>query len=493
MKSLFKLSILAISLTLSGVTFAQQPNNVETESLVIDEAEALAMDARIYAENYGVSFDEALSRLTVMLYGQSDADTTTQSEGSDLAGVYFDNGSDFGLVIKTKKPKKDKTVIFSPKTKENYGRLNSAAKKERNRLRKALRKGLLIDETQIAKAEEMLSKPQKMKIKFHKSEVTLEELNQALDTLTEQASNIEGFNFAFVDEKAGAINIVLDREVHQNVRSKLKNIVKVPITIEINQGGMRPVASMRGGSKLYNNANVTQSSSRECMSAFGAIHNATKQTGLVTAAHCQKVTHIIADDGKVYPITLGAVLDNRDTGANEADLRFIYNANNNPLGVGEFYYDHTNKVRKVTGTRSRTSTNINTSTRVGSFVCHLGQETAGGANSVQSCGEVVSIKGRITKDPKNPDGKLLYLNDGALVVVRNTQSGAGTIRKSGDGTLKCYTGDSGGAVFAGTVAFGVVSACSWANGKTDDGPASYMTYTSTDYFSKIGVSIIGSK
>lgn len=488
MKSVFKSSVLAMSLTLSSIAFAQQPN-AETESLVIDEAEALAMDAKIYAENYGVSFDEALSRLTVMLYGQSDADTTTQSEGSDLAGVYFDNGSDFGLVIKTKNPKKDKTVIFSPKTKENYGRLNSAAKKERNRLRKALRKGLLIDETQITKAEEMLSKPQKMKIKFHKSEVTLEELNQALDILTEQASNIEGFNFAFVDEKAGAINIVLDREVHQNVRSKLKNIVKVPVTIEVNQGGMQPVANMRGGSKLYNNANVTQSSGRVCMSAFGAIDNTTKQAGLVTAGHCNSVTHIIADDNKVYPLTSGKSIDNTYS-ANDLDLRFVYNTNKNPLGVGEFYFDGTSNVRKVTKTQSRTSTRANNGTKTGLFLCHLGQEKFGSSNSIQSCGEVVSISGALKKDATGKSR--IETSGGSFVVLRNTQSGVGTTRTSGTGTLKCYQGDSGGPVFAGTVAFGVVSACSWEDKKNSD-KASYLMYTSTDYFDKIGVSIIVAK
>ncbi len=485
MKNLFKPSILTMSLMLVNIAFAQQPN-AETENLVIDEAEALAMDAKIYAENYGVGFDEALSRLTIMLYGQSDVDATAQSEGSDLAGKYFDNGSDFGLVIKTKNPKKDQTVTFSPKTKENYGRLNSAAKKERNRLRQALRKGLLVDETQIAKAEEVLSKPQKMKIKFHKSELTLEELNQALNTLTEKASDIEGFNFAFVDEKTGAINIVLDREVHQSSLSKLKNIVKVPVTIEVNRGGMQPVANMRGGSKLYTDANATEASGRYCMSAFGAIDNSTKHAGLVTAGHCAKTMHVIADDGKTYPLTSGKSIDNT-FGANDADLRFVYNANKNPIGVGEFYYDGTSKVRKVTDTRYRTSTTINKGTTVGSFVCHLGQETYGSINSVQSCGEVVSISGSLKK---NTTTGTAYIDTagGSFVVLRNTQSGAGTTRTSGTGTLRCYQGDSGGPVFAGTVAFGVVSACSWAGGANSN-TANYLMYTSTDYFSKIGVSI----
>ncbi len=74
-------------------------------------------------------------------------------------------------------------------------------------------------------------------------------------------------------------------------------------------------------------------------------------------------------------------------------------------------------------------------------------------------------------------------------MVRNTQSGAGTVQSTGTGTLRCFQGDSGGPVFAGTIAFGVLSSCGWAVALNTD-PARYMLYTSTDFFATLGVDII---
>lgn len=73
--------------------------------------------------------------------------------------------------------------------------------------------------------------------------------------------------------------------------------------------------------------------------------------------------------------------------------------------------------------------------------------------------------------------------------MRNTQSGAGTVRTSGAGTLLCFSGDSGGPWFAGTNAFGVMSACAWQNGITN-GTVAYSMYTSVDAFPSIGVTIL---
>lgn len=73
--------------------------------------------------------------------------------------------------------------------------------------------------------------------------------------------------------------------------------------------------------------------------------------------------------------------------------------------------------------------------------------------------------------------------------MRNTQSGAGTATTVGNGTLRCFSGDSGGPLFAGTIAFGVLSGCSWVDGDINK-PVTYATYTSVDYFNKLGVSII---
>jgi hypothetical protein len=156
-----------------------------------------------------------------------------------------------------------------------------------------------------------------------------------------------------------------------------------------------------------------------------------------------------------------------------------------PTAVPEFYYDGSGLVRSVTGTRSRASTTVGNGTpttvgtKPGSFVCHLGQKTLNSTTLVQSCGEVVST----TATQFNNAGI-----QGSFVLVRNTQSGAGTVRTTGPGTLLCFQGDSGGPWFAGTIAYGVQSSCSWKDG-INLGPVLWSTYTSVDAFPSIGVTI----
>lgn len=494
MRTAFFVSSSALIFGLGTPVAAQEI--VTGEPQVVDEAEALAMDAKIYAESYGVPFDEALNRMTTMIYGGQGVASATNAEGSDLGGKYFDNGADFGLVVRSKAPKSERSVSFTPQTKENYGRLNAAAKRERNEARKAFRQKLALNDAQISKAEDALSKSHQLKVKFQKADVTVEEMNKAVQALRQEGGTIEGFNVAFANERDGVVNVILDREVPESSKAKIRNIAKIPVIFEVLAGGMQPVANIRGGSKLYTSSTSTGSSARYCMSAFGARHNTAKTssgaaiTGLVTAAHCTSVSNIIADDGTNYSVTLGAQMDDRG-GTNKADLRFIYNANNNPVGVGQFYFDGTTSVRNVTGTRTRSGTNIGggtpdtvSGTTTGSFVCHLGQTGSGSSNSIQSCGEVISINAS-----QSSTGTGATQSGGYFVMLRNTQSGAGTVRSSGTGTLRCYQGDSGGPFFAGTVAFGVLSSCGWSGAVNSD-TARYAMYKSTDYFTDLGVTII---
>ena len=482
MKRKFSLLIATIAtLTLSNVALAEDNNN---QSLVIDEAEALAMDAQMYAQSYGVSYDEALERLTIMLYGEDAIEYVANSEVASLAGKYYDNGADFGLVIKTKTPKANKTITFTPKTKENYGLLNSQAKHERNEARKALHNQLKLNEQQLAKAEEKLSKPKKVNIKFQKADLTLEQLRKALNAFSEKAKNVDGYNFAFIDQKEGLINIVLSKEISDSNKKELESYTDVPVKFEVVKGGMHPVASMRGGSLLYNSSSATKDTSRLCMTAFGAKHP-TYGTGMVTAAHCPSTMYILADDGRNYALQTSTVSRSQGTTNDEADLRFIKGS---PIGVGQFYYNDTTSVRNVTGTRTRLSTNINKGTTPGTYVCHLGQLYAGSTSNIQSCGEVISLDTSFSVDANN-NVTGFSSTGGSFVLMRNTQSGAGTTRTVGNGTLRCFPGDSGGPIFAGTIAFGVLSSCSWLDDDKNK-PVTYAIYTSVDYFNKLGVSII---
>ena len=476
--------MLTLALSFSSLSTAQ--DIVPAEPLVIDEAEALAMDAKQYSESYGVPFDESLRRLTIMLYGSPEIAATANTEGQDLAGTYFDNSSDFGLVVNSKSPKESRLLNVVPKTKVNYGQLNSAAKRLRNEARKALRVKLSLNNSQITKAEDALSKPHQLKVKFQKSEVTLDELKGGLIALSNNGSEIEGFNTAFVNERNSTINIILDREIPVAAQNKLRTISKVPVSFEVIPNGMQLVANMKGGANLYPFANSDSTSPRECMSAFGAKHNTAKTasgvpvTGLITAAHCPSNLFVLGSDLKNYPLSIGSQkLDNL-----KYDLRFAYNTNDNPIGVGEFYYDGSFSVRKVTGTHSRLDTRIAEGTTTGAFVCHVGQTYAGSPTNIQSCGEVISLNGYMRSNDNALQG-----SGGYHVVMRNTQSGGGTTHTSGTGTLRYYPGDSGGPVFAGTIAFGVMTSCTWANGKPTT-PTTYAMYTSTDYLKDIGVSII---
>lgn len=479
-----KILTLGALLTLSLSSFAN--DNVPNESIVIDEAEALAIDAQKYSDAYGIPFDESLKRLTIMLYGNTEIENTSKNEGQDLAGVYFDNGADFSLVVKSKNPKTvgSKILNITPKTKISYGQLNAIAKKSRNDARKILRSKLPINDSQITQAEEILSKTQQIKINFHKSELTLDELNANLTKIIDNAKTIDGFNSAFVNQRNSTINIILEHEISVDLKNKLQKFSQAPVTFEVINNGMQLVANMKGGANLYDTPNASSVSQRKCMSAFGAKHNTAKTstglpvTGLITADHCASNLYVLGDDLKNYPLTTGpAIQDNLN-----ADLRFVYNNNNNPIGVGEFYYDNTFNVRKVTGTRSRADTRIAKGTTTGAFVCHVGQTNLNSPTNIQSCGEVISLNGYM-------QGTALQGSGGNHVVIRNTQSGAGTINTSGLGTLRCYPGDSGGPVFAGTIAFGVMTACTWVNGNPSQ-PTTYAMYTSIDYLKDLGVSII---
>jgi hypothetical protein len=216
------------------------------------------------------------------------------------------------------------------------------------------------------------------------------------------------------------------------------------------------------------------------MTAFAAKHNTTGKTGLVTAGHCVGTSLWLNDGGTANLMTQGTPM-NSDTAG---DLMFL---SGTPSAVAEFYYDGTNSVRSVTGTRSRANTTAGNGTlttagtTTGTFVCHLGQQTPGSSNVVQSCGEVVS-----TKATKGIGASFI---GGSYVLVRNTQSGAGTLRATGTGTLLCFKGDSGGPWFSNTIAFGVLSVCSWKN-NVENGTAEYSMYTSVDAFPSIGVTIL---
>jgi hypothetical protein len=467
---------------------------------VLDDAEALAVDAKLYAAEYGVTFDEAVERLTIMIYGTGAVSEAAAAEGTDLAGRYFDNNAaEFGLVVATRKAQAaPKNLSFTPRTKVNYGRLTAEARRARNAERQEGRRIARLSDSEVAKAEDSLSRPASVKVRYKVGRAhSLLDLSEAVQTLSGKAESIPGFQIAFVDEIASNVRILTKAQLSDAQQREVRQLVKVPVEFEFTPTGLVQVANMRGGSKMYFGSTDTSASSRACMTSFGARHDTIKtstgaaMTGMVTAAHCTAATNIIADDGRNYPLTQGARDDTRGT-YNETDLMFVHGTNNNPVGLGTFYYDGTTNLRSVAGTQSRGGTAVGSGTwnqvngtATGSYICHLGQDAYQSTTNMQSCGEVISVNAA-----QNSTGTSVTQTGGSFVMVRNTSSGKGTVLGStGSGTLRCYQGDSGGPWFAGTIAYGVMSACAWAD-TVNSNRAAYSVYTSTDFFNWIGATII---
>ncbi|EPF87826.1 hypothetical protein GCM10025882_21980 [Acinetobacter gyllenbergii] len=97
----------------------------------------------------------------------------------------------------------------------------------------------------------------------------------------------------------------------------------------------------------------------------------------------------------------------------------------------------------------------------------------------QSCGEVDSI------NSSNADG-----NGNTFVVVKNTNGNAGHDHTTGQGSLRCYPGDSGGPWFALTTGYGIMHSCAWQTQNNSSTPVTIAIYTSLDYLNSIGTAIV---
>jgi hypothetical protein len=446
----------------------------EPEPTVLDTAEVLAVDAKLYAEAYGVSQEEAVKRLSIMFDIGAEVDAAESEEGDDLAGTYFDNSAtQFALVVRTKKANKPDRILRRKARAE--ARRDPGAKARRRAERRALRARAKLADGEAEQAENILAQDVPVPLKFKGSAAhSKRALRAAIDASTQSFAAIPGFQNVFADEKTGEVVVMVDAKSPDVASAEAAKFLKVPYRIELVPGGFVNTA-LRGGQF----SSIPQG--LWCMTAFAARHNTTGKTGLVTAGHCAKSDAIISlrDGVTNYAMTQGTPLFNLGV----ADLMFL---SGTPTAVAEFYYDGTSAVRSVTGTRSRANTTASNGTMItpgtimGAFVCHLGQATLNSGTLVQSCGEVLS-----TTANRNTN----TVTGGSYVLVRNTQSGAGTFAITGTGTLRCFTGDSGGPWFANTIALGVLSGCAWKDGVTN-GTALYSTYTSVDFFPSIGVTIL---
>ena len=163
--------------------------------------------------------------------------------------------------------------------------------------------------------------------------------------------------------------------------------------------------------------------------------------GIVTAAHCPDTLAYVAADRRRIPLDYAGQWG---WSFQDVQLNLAAQASGEPLAP-LFYADTARTLRRaVTGTRARAST------RVGDVVCHRGEHTG------YSCGEVELIDFA-------PSGDLC---GGPCAPTWVAVAGPG-----------CRAGDSGGPVFDGAVALGIVKGASYR----PDGSCGFYYYMSVDY------------
>jgi hypothetical protein len=209
-------------------------------------------------------------------------------------------------------------------------------------------------------------------------------------------------------------------------------IARVPVRIRV-LGGTDTNLGLEGGARVEG-VDPLNGKRYACTTGFVVTDGA--RTGVATAAHCpDTLSYRDPERGDTTLEFIG------QWGARFQDVQIhVGNISDKPL----FYADRTKQgVRAVTSWRNRTST------RVGDAVCHRGETTG------YSCSEVELV------DFAPPGDLCAGLCDPVWVSVTGPF---------------CKSGDSGGPVFSGTVAFGITKGGSYSRGRCN-----FFYYMSTDF------------
>jgi streptogrisin C len=241
-----------------------------------------------------------------------------------------------------------------------------------------------------------------------------------------------------VDERTGEIIVRarasdLDKDQLAEKEQRLAVIAGVPVRIRLLDEDDADL-SVEGGSRV---AGVDARDGRTYSCTTGFVVTDSLRTGIVTAAHCPDELTYYGPDGAQVPLSFVG-----QWGALTRDVQVhVTSAPQKP----EFYVDKDRKfVRPLTGARSRSST------RIGDVVCHRGE------SSGYSCALVELVDFA-------PPGSLC---GGPCEPVWVTVAGPA-----------CHGGDSGGPIFAGTTAFGIVKGASYKR----NGECIFYFYMSVDY------------
>jgi hypothetical protein len=239
-----------------------------------------------------------------------------------------------------------------------------------------------------------------------------------------------------VDTRTGEVvlllrNMAASDEVEE-IDRRVEEIAGVPVRVRVLGGTGRDLAL--GGGTRVEGVDPADGKRYTCTTGFVVTDGA--RAGMVTAAHCPDT--LFYRDPERLPIPLDFV---GQWGARYQDVQVhVGDIAQQPI----FYAD-----RSREGARAVTSWRNRASTRVGDAVCHRG-ETSG-----YSCSEVELV------DFAPPADLCAGPCDPVWVSVTGPT---------------CRGGDSGGPVFSGSIAFGIVKGGSYTRGRCN-----FYYYMSTDF------------
>ena len=251
-------------------------------------------------------------------------------------------------------------------------------------------------------------------------------------------SALRGAQGMGLDPRTGELVLMVrrpDAERHgvAEMERRLVQLAGVPSRVRV-LDGTTANADLRGGARIVGPDAVT-GRHNYCTTGFVVTDGA--RTGIVTAAHCPDAPTYLDPGGGEIELSFGG-----QWGWSYQDVQLhVSDRAQRPL----FYADTAKSAaRTVAGQRTRSST------RAGDAVCHRG-ETSG-----YSCSEVELVD-------YAPPGDLC---GGPCDAVWVTVGGP-----------SCRPGDSGGPVFSGNTAFGIMKGATY----THEGQCAFYFYMSTDY------------
>lgn len=243
-----------------------------------------------------------------------------------------------------------------------------------------------------------------------------------------------------VDPRIGALVVLVARadaeaDPGDALRDRIARIAGVPVRIATLDTSDSDLADLQGGARLIG---IDPGNSRRYACTSGFVVRRGSDSAIVTAAHCPDDLVWTDAERRQHPLPF---LGQWGWGYQDVQV------NGSPAPLSPAIWSDTTKTisRRITGQRTRDQT------RAGDIVCHRGERTG------YSCAEVwipdFAPAGDLCGGGCTP----------TWVAVRGPS---------------CRSGDSGGPVFLGGIAYGIVKGGSYRGG---DGSCAFYYYMSVDF------------